>query len=175
MLRLSDEQKSLLAAAVAHARGVPEVRVRIRAIYDDFQAELDARKPRCDQSGRCCRFEEFGHRLFVTTAELAAFEVDPVDGGSWDGTGCPYQIDGLCSVHQSRPFGCRVFFCDPTSTDWQQTMYERFHARIKSLHDELGVAYMYVEWRESLSAIGLTKRVEAGLSAASTKGRLRVL
>jgi Fe-S-cluster containining protein len=71
----------------------------------------------------------------------------------WDGRGCPFQVGKLCGVHAVRPFGCRVFFCDPSSTRWLQEAYERFHERLKRLHDELGVAYFYVEWRQALAAV----------------------
>jgi Fe-S-cluster containining protein len=114
-------------------------------------------------SGRCCRFEEYGHRLFVTTAELAAFtrglgERGPAapNSGRWDGTGCPFQSNKMCGVHAIRPFGCRMFFCDATSTEWQNETYEVFHARLKRLHEDLGVPYFYVEWRQALRALGLS-------------------
>ena len=48
-----------------------------------------------------------------------------------------------------------MFFCDATSTEWQNDAYERFHARIQQLHAELGVPYFYVEWRAALRALGL--------------------
>ena len=109
-------------------------------------------------SGRCCRFEEFGHRLYLTTAELAAFvhglgseQQGPSE--NWDGSGCPFQIDSLCSVHPIRPFGCRMFFCDATATEWQNEQYERFHGRLKQLHETLGVPYRYLEWREALRSL----------------------
>src|SRR4051812_50089543 len=116
-------------------------------------------------SGRCCRFEEYGHRLFVTTLELAAFlheiEQSTAAGKSaarpgWDGTGCPFQSGRLCSVHAIRPFGCRMFFCDATSTEWQNQAYEHFHARLKRLHEDLAVPYVYMEWRRGLVAGGLS-------------------
>jgi len=59
-------------------------------------------------------------------------------------------------VHAIRPFGCRMFFCDATSTAWQNEAYEQFHARLKRLHEELGVPYFYVEWRQALGALGLS-------------------
>ena len=107
----------------------------VDAVYRAVQAEIDARRPACAVSGRCCRFEEYGHRLYVTTLELAAFVAatwgsDP--NGAWDGTGCPFQRSKLCTVHAIRPFGCRMFFCDATSTEWQNDAYERFHARLKA-------------------------------------------
>jgi Fe-S-cluster containining protein len=65
-------------------------------------------------------------------------------------TGCRFQEHNLCTVHTIRPFGCRMFFCDATSTEWQHQQYERFHADLKRLHETLSVPYFYVEWRQAL-------------------------
>ncbi|HWE94497.1 MAG TPA: hypothetical protein VG269_11085, partial [Tepidisphaeraceae bacterium] len=73
----------------------------------------------------------------------------------WDGKGCPFQRLKLCTVHAIRPFGCRMFFCDATSTQWQNDAYERFHAELKQLHERLEVPYFYVEWRQALRELGL--------------------
>lgn len=151
-----------LEAAVRVASARPEVEAAIQALYVEVQSAIDARRPACAISGRCCRFEEFGHRLYVTTLELASFVRQLTEGPStadWDGTGCPFQRAKLCSVHAIRPFGCRMFFCDATSTEWQNDAYERFHARIQQLHAELGVPYYYVEWRAALRALGLAAGV----------------
>jgi Fe-S-cluster containining protein len=164
LLRLSEESRQQLIKALEQPIDRPTLARRIHAIYDAFEIERAQRKPRCDQSGRCCRFEVFGHRLFVSTLELKLFESEVVGAQieresdrpmPWDGLGCPYQVGGLCSVHAARPFGCRVYFCDVSSTDWQHQQYERFHAMIKSLHDELGIEYFYVEWREGLALLGV--------------------
>jgi Fe-S-cluster containining protein len=88
--------------------------------------------------------------------EMAAFisQADrPLKPPDWDGTGCPFQLNGLCDVHLIRPFGCRVFFCDETSMQWQSDQYERLHCELKRLHDELNVPYFYVEWRDALAAL----------------------
>jgi Fe-S-cluster containining protein len=146
-------RQHVLAAAAR-----PEVRAAVGRVYGDLQREIDARRPVCVVSGRCCRFEEYGHRLYVTTMELAAFVHglgDAVAPGGWDGTGCPFQVRKLCGVHAIRPFGCRMFFCDATATQWQNEQYERFHAELKRLHEELGVPYAYVEWRVALGHLGL--------------------
>jgi Fe-S-cluster containining protein len=144
---------------VLDAAGRPDVREAVGRVYADLQREIDERRPVCVVSGRCCRFEEFGHRLYVTTLELAVFShglaTTPARREPWDGTGCPFQERKLCGVHAIRPFGCRMFFCDATSTDWQNQAYERFHARLKALHEELGVPYRYVEWRAALKMLGI--------------------
>ena len=146
-----------LADAVRAASYRPEVVEALEQAYASLQAEVDRRKPVCVVSGKCCRFEEYGHRLFVTTLELAAFlhhsrarAASPELERSirtWDGAGCPFQVARLCGVHTFRPLGCRMFFCDATSTEWQNEQYEAFHARLKRLHEALKVPYAYMEWR----------------------------
>lgn len=163
MMPLDESAVEQLRTAVRAAAGRLEVREAVDRIYADLATEVAKRRPVCIVSGRCCRFEDYGHRLFVTTAELAAFvhgfEVGPrppaIDAAvrAWDGTGCPFQVAKLCGVHALRPFGCRVFFCDETATQWQNDAYEAFHARLKRLHDEFGVDYFYVEWRQALRAV----------------------
>jgi Fe-S-cluster containining protein len=157
MMRLTDDQSRSLADAVADAVARPEVLAAIADTYARVQAEIDSRRPICEISGRCCRFETYGHRLFVTTAELAAFVAQlPSPSPAitpWDGTGCPFQVAGRCGVHAIRPFGCRIYFCDATSTQWQQDQYERFHANLRDLHERLKIPYFYVEWREGLRAV----------------------
>ncbi len=149
--------------AVRAAAPRDDVREAVEAVYQDLAVQVEQRKPVCIVSGRCCRFEEFGHRLFVTTLELAAFArgfgqtprpkplADAI--ADWQGAGCPFQVGKLCGVHALRPFGCRVFFCDQTATQWQQEAYEAFHARLKRRHEELGVPYYYVEWRAAIRAV----------------------
>lgn len=143
---------------VLRAGADPDVRRDVEQVYQAIQSQIDRRRPLCVMSGRCCRFEEFGHRLFVTTLELACFQhdlqVSAPDG--WDASGCPFQQGKLCSVHAIRPMGCRLFFCDPTAESWQNALYEQFHDRLKRLHELLAVPYRYLEWRAALEAIGLT-------------------
>ncbi len=50
-----------------------------------------------------------------------------------------------------------MFFCDATSTEWQNAAYERFHSELKRLHEELAVPYFYLEWRQALKFLGLAR------------------
>lgn len=156
-LRLTADQQQTLRHAVAVAKTRPELAAQIARLYADVQSAITAREPRCDISGRCCQFEKFGHLLFVTTLELAAFDLQRSTLGPEnhlpDGDSCRYQQSGLCTAHPVRPFGCRIFFCDPTAEQWQQDQYEHFHTRLKQLHEDLNVPYLYVEWRQGLAAI----------------------
>jgi hypothetical protein len=148
MMRLADKEREPFIRAVERASGRDEVRRAVHNVLLALQDAIDLRKPVCVSSGRCCRFDEFGHRLFVTTMEFAAFVHDLREIGYGLGTlqgsesnsawsSCPFQQDKLCTVHHLRPFGCRVFFCDATSTEWQHGQYARFHAELKRLHVEL--------------------------------------
>ena len=159
MLTLTPEQSAELAMAVNAAMNRPELAPAIDDVYQSVQREIDERRPACAMSGRCCHFEAYGHRLFVSTIELAVFAARAAaarrTAAPWNGLGCPFQVGGLCGAHAIRPFGCRIYFCDPTAQQWQQDCYERHHALIKSLHERLDVPYYYVEWRAGLRAIGL--------------------
>jgi Fe-S-cluster containining protein len=156
MTEMADDLKQWVYAVSTRS----DVRDKIRALYADLQVEIDRRQPLCVMSGRCCRFDEYGHRLYVTTAELAVFmaelaEMQPMPVGPGGGPGgCPFQTGKICRVHLIRPMGCRLFFCDPTATEWQQAVYERFHARLKVLHEELSIPYSYVEWRFACRTMG---------------------
>ena len=147
-----------LCRAVMAASVNAEAREAVARVYAELQAEVDRRRPACVVSGRCCRFEEYGHRLYVTTLEVGAFVhgLTAAPPAGWDGTGCPFQVRKMCGVHGIRPFGCRMFFCDATAEQWQNEQYERFHAQLKRLHETLAVPYFYVEWRRALRALGLS-------------------
>jgi Fe-S-cluster containining protein len=139
-------------------------------IYGDLAVEITARSPRCSASGRCCKFESFGHRLYVTGLEAAylwarlglAARPSLTDvSASRAAGGCPFQPERLCTVHAIRPMGCRMFFCDETAKDWQEATYERYQSRIRELHDRLGIPYIYAEWRALLELLA-TSGVSSG-------------
>ena len=146
---------SELINAVQAAMCNPGALSALERLYVEVQKQIDSRRPVCLVSGRCCQFEEYGHRLYVTTLELAAFTagLSPETQQARNPGGCRFQVDRLCRAHAIRPFGCRIFFCDATAERWQQEQYERFHGELKQLHELHGVAYFYVEWRKGLEAV----------------------
>jgi Fe-S-cluster containining protein len=131
-----------------------------------------AKRPICLASGACCRFEAYGHRLYLSGLE-AAFVVTRIDAACaaraanplrlYEITDarargdCPYLRAGLCGEHEERPLGCRIFFCDKgadgRAAEWQSALYEELHAATIALHERLGVPYRYLEWREALAAV----------------------
>ncbi len=159
--RLHQEELHPLVDAVQKASRRSDALSSVDELYRAVQLQIDQRRPLCVISGRCCRFDEFGHRLYVTTLELAHFvhHLPPAHAIADHPGGCPFQVGKLCSVHAFRPFGCRIFFCDSTSTEWQNLLYEQFHADLKRLHQTLRIPYFYTEWRQ---AMALLQRVHGG-------------
>lgn len=152
-----------LARGWLEAAQRPAVGFRLGAIYAMIADQVAARGPVCDASGRCCNFESYGHRLYVTGLEGAWF-VQRLPAGtsglSREGLedalvrgGCPFQSGLLCGVHGVRPMGCRTYYCDPTAQGWQEALHERCHGLIRALHVREGVEYRYMEWRALLGML----------------------
>jgi len=128
----------------------------VAATYDEVDARIARKAPVCVNRGWCCRFGAFGHRLYVTSTELAYFLSgfsDDLRAGSDDGY-CPYQVAGRCHARQHRPLGCRIFFCDVMSQGWQSPLTERTLGRLRTIGDVAGLPYVYIDWTEALRAMG---------------------
>ncbi len=140
-----------------------EVDAALRGLYEKMGEEIERLGPTCWLSGKCCRFDSYGHQLWVTALEIA-WVVDRIDEGQRSVLrssdlpgvdGCPFQVDKLCGVHAIRPLGCRNYFCDPNAQDWQNELYERFQDELRRLHTTHGIEYRYIEWRRGLDAARL--------------------
>lgn len=124
-----------------------QIAAKVEAVYRWIEAEIEraAAHPRpCGQCGRCCDFEAFDHRLYVTSAELAHFTsrtrlaIPPSAGPR-----CPWNIDGRCDVHPYRFAGCRIFSCtgDPQV---QARITEQALQQLKRTCEQSGLPYRYV-------------------------------
>ena len=118
----------------------------LRDLYAGLDAAVAALGPACGLSGRCCRFHETGHTLFLSAPEAsllldeAPSPVRPLDSGAT----CPWQsATGLCTARDARPLGCRVYFCDPAYQRHAPELSETFIARLKRLVDEAGLSWDY--------------------------------
>jgi len=168
-----------LWAALSRAAALPPVHHALAAIcawVDEYVATSGAK---CLLSGRCCRFDQYGHRLYVTALETASFlrqlaavnpAALPTPGNSASHSGCPYQQDNRCSVHPIRPAGCRLFFCDQTTHHWQSRMYENLQCRLRRLHDDMHLPYRYLEWRAALASARLALGSGQAAAAAPADG-----
>ena len=139
------------------------------------------RRFKCRQCGECCRFAQFGHRLYVTAGELALmFKLagdrapEPIGkirsrragtqslgnrsairNGSRakPASQCPHQDQARCLARAGRALGCRLFFCDPAANAWFCDAYEGFHQQIKLLHAAHGLPYVYAELTAALAEL----------------------
>lgn len=125
---------------------VDSFRVALQAVYSEIDTAVARLAPVCAISGRCCRFAEYGHTLFVSAPEFALLLADspapsrPLD----DGLTCPWQDrNGRCSARQARPMGCRVYFCDPNFADAGPEIAEQGVSRLKRLVDEQALPWDY--------------------------------
>lgn len=117
---------------------------RVKAMYREADAEVAAAGPICVASGRCCRFKEFGHRLYVSHLEAAVLlEECPSYTTPTSSDFCPFQKDGLCTAREPRPLGCRVYFCDPAYQDRAREISEEYLERLKRLSEEVGCGWKY--------------------------------
>jgi len=125
----------------------------LEAVYADLERELSELRPLCRTSGRCCRFKDYGHQLWTTGFELDYLVAQrglPEPQNAGEGV-CPYLKGGLCSVRDHRMLGCRIYFCDASYQDAMGPLYERYHRRIKEIHQRQGIPYEYGELLSRLS------------------------
>ncbi|MHC4665691.1 MAG: YkgJ family cysteine cluster protein [Planctomycetota bacterium] len=108
----------------------------------------------CEACGKCCDFDNFDHRLLVTTPELVHLgaklgggKIRPMHTGR-----CPYNIDGKCSIYEYRFAGCRIFCCRGDA-DFQSGLSESVVKRMKSICVELRIAYRYIDLATALNEL----------------------
>jgi len=130
---------------------------RLAALYGRLQRQANARNVQCMGGGCCCRFDLAGHRLYVSTGELAmlALAAPPYPQRSAK-MRCPYQQGPRCLARERRPLGCRLFFCRSEPGQSQQ-QYERYHRLIRRLHDRAGLEYRYLELTSALLRLSETQ------------------
>ncbi len=165
--------------SIQQAASNPALLAELDAFFGDLDLRIADHQPVCRNRGACCKFGAFGHKLYVTTLELAYFrarhadrlqEQDPHsaqedqgaagfslrdsnagEGASGAEQSCPFQQNGLCTTREGRPLGCRVFFCESADEGWQSELTEWALARLREMHERFDVPYVYSEWLTALA------------------------
>ncbi len=172
-------------APIQQASANPALLAELDAFFGELDQRIADHQPVCRNRGVCCKFGAFGHKLYVTTLELAYFHArhgdrlqqqdphpaqenqraaglslrDPTTSknAATASQVCPFQQDGLCTTREGRPLGCRVFFCESADEGWQSELTEWALARLREMHERLDVTYIYSEWLTAL--VGMTDSV----------------
>jgi Fe-S-cluster containining protein len=130
-----------------------EVRSEVLAVYAAADAAVRAAGPRCDASGRCCRFTEYGHTLFISAFEAdILLENAPGYERPVSRDGCPFQVRGLCTARDARPLGCRIYFCDPGYQERMAEITETALAALKRIADACDTGWSYAPLHHFLNA-----------------------
>jgi hypothetical protein len=121
-----------------------ELRRRVLELYREADREVAAAGPVCVASGRCCRFKEYGHVLFLSNLEAdVLLRGAPAYDRPVTLDFCPFQQGNLCTAREPRPLGCRVYYCDPNYQDEGARISETYLRRLKALAEAHGVEWRY--------------------------------
>ncbi len=154
--RCSDSSggQTALIEAVAACQAQGTILQAIQTVYADIDGAVEQIGASCAACGECCDFSRAGHHLYVSTAELALLSaLPPPAGGQLLPLRCPYQAGPRCLARSVRPLGCRAFFCPRALPDQKLPLYEKYHRRLRRLHDEHSIPYLYVEMTAALSEL----------------------
>jgi hypothetical protein len=117
---------------------------KVLELYGEVDEAVAAAGPVCVASGRCCRFKEYGHTLFLSNLEAEVLlAAAPPYQKPVTADFCPFQKDKLCTAREPRPLGCRIYHCDPSYQETGNRLTETYLRRLKALAEEHGVAWRY--------------------------------
>jgi Fe-S-cluster containining protein len=132
-----------------------ELRRLIYELYAEVDAAVAAAGPKCEASGRCCRFKEWGHVLYLSGLEAEVLlESAPPYEPPVSPDFCPFQKENLCTAREPRPLGCRIYFCDPAYQETGNAIMERALAKLKRIAAERGLQWRYRPLHEFLNEGG---------------------
>lgn len=124
----------------------------VAEVYDWIDSQISQNSTQCQACGKCCDFENYDHRLFVTSPELIYFaaklepdKIKPMPAGR-----CPYNIDGKCTVYPVRFGGCRIFSCK-RDKDFQNRLTEQAVENFKSICNRFNISYRYTDLPTALN------------------------
>jgi hypothetical protein len=121
-----------------------DLRRQVLALYREVDEEVLAAGPICVASGRCCRFKEHGHVLYLSSleAEILLAGAPPYEKPVSPDY-CPFQKESLCTARAPRPLGCRIYYCDPQYQETGNQITEKYLHRLKELAQEYELDWTY--------------------------------
>jgi Fe-S-cluster containining protein len=134
-----------------------QIIARVSEIYKWIEQQQLANKEiagSCEVCGKCCDFDTYDHRLYVTTPEIIYFveKLGLSNIKQMTTAKCCYQAEGKCSVHAHRFSGCRIFCCKGDA-GFQSELTEAAIKKFKALCAELQIPYRYLELPAALKSV----------------------
>lgn len=131
-----------------------EIRRRLQSLYHEVDAAVLAAGPKCESSGRCCHFDEWGHVLYLSSLEAELLlESAPPYPTPVTPARCPFQKEGLCTTREPRPLGCRIYFCDPTYQGTGERIMEDALRKLKAIVNEFELPWQYAPLHHFLNEV----------------------
>ena len=132
---------------------------KVLELYAEVDREVAAAGPICIASGKCCRFKEYGHTLFLSTLEAdVLLDAAPAYDRPVSADFCPFQKENLCTAREPRPLGCRVYYCDPNYQEAGNQITEKYLSKLKQLAEANGISWQYAPLHHFLNhPLGDTK------------------
>ncbi len=122
----------------------------VQEVYNWIDAEVANNTATCDACGKCCSFQAYDHRLYVTSPEMIHFTANVTSPKPMTKGYCPYLNEGECTVHPFRFAGCRIFLCTGDS-DLQSRLSEQALQKFKIICQELDIEYYYTDLKTALN------------------------
>ena len=115
----------------------------LTALYREVDAELRRLGASCEACGRCCRFAEFGHRLWMTNLEAEYLRARHGRREAAEPGACAYLDGASCSAREGRALACRTFHCG-LSAGVVEEITNRYFERLRELARAAGRDLEYV-------------------------------
>ena len=133
-----------------------ETKTKIADAVEEVYAWIDSqdtpKQDPCKACGRCCDFDSFDHKLFITSPELIYFAVriKPENIRPMPTEKCPYNSAGKCKVYQNRFAACRIFSCT-SDTEPQNKISETAIKKFKNICQKFDLQYHYTDLKTALA------------------------
>jgi Fe-S-cluster containining protein len=121
----------------------------VSVIYNWLDSQINLFDADCSACGKCCDFDSFGHKLFVSSPEILYFYKNLKPLRKMTAGHCPYQQENKCTAREFRFAGCRIFFCKGNS-EKQNALYEEVLNKFKVICNEHKYPYRYIELSKAL-------------------------
>jgi Fe-S-cluster containining protein len=149
--RKNKERQKVVAKTDKQKKITTEVEKIYSRISENRKANPN-KSGNCNACGKCCDFDSFDHRLYVTTPELIYLtqKIGSKNIRPMKTPRCPYNTDNKCSIYQHRFAACRIFTCN-ADPDFQSQLTESTLKQLKEICKKFKIDYKYTDLKTALN------------------------